>query len=170
MISLQTLSVVLAIATSAVRAQEGGIDTTLEAGNPAAETLQTFNKPTKSWSQWQPKPTYAYDDLPDRYMGDDRAPPADAGGFQWGDYQRKRGKWSISNADIAFLLSSPDQYGGNRCRQGEGSWHTNSTCQTAWLNDVNDWCVWGPHKAGLEVGVFEREALAYCTKGTHGTR
>lgn len=38
-------------------------------GNPEAATGQTFNKPTKSWEQWQPKPTYAYTNLPDQYLG-----------------------------------------------------------------------------------------------------
>lgn len=45
----------------------------------------------------------------------------------------------------------------NRCLQGEGSWHTNSSCQTAWLNSVDDFCLWGPPEAGVDVGSFERE-------------
>lgn len=49
-------------------------------------------------------------------------------------------------------------------------WHTNSTCQTAWINDVNDWCLFGPHLSGIAVGAFEREALTYCLSPTHGTR
>lgn len=80
------ISLAVALAASAalaVNAQESAAPITLEAGNPAAETGQTFNQPTKSWSQWQPKPTYAYSALPDRYMGDDRAPPVDEGGYQW---------------------------------------------------------------------------------------
>lgn len=107
---------------------------TVIAGNPSANTPQTFNQPTIPWSQWQPKPTYAYEGLPDQYMGPDRgAPVGGAGGFQW------------------------DQYGHNRCLQGDGAWHSNSTCQTGWINDVNDWCIWGPHVPGVEVGAFERE-------------
>ncbi|CAO1625170.1 unnamed protein product [Sympodiomycopsis kandeliae] len=135
----------LATALSVANAQSSSAPATIIAGNPSAETGQNLNKPTKSWQQWQPKPTYAFSDLPDQYMGPARAPPTDTG-FTW------------------------DQSGYNTCKQGEGQWHTNSTCQTAWLNSVDDFCIWGPPVAGVDVGTFEREAVAYCTKGTHGTR
>jgi len=38
-------------------------------GDPEALVPNNMNKPTKSWEQWQPKPTYALADLPDQYMG-----------------------------------------------------------------------------------------------------
>ncbi|PWN26027.1 hypothetical protein BDZ90DRAFT_246826 [Jaminaea rosea] len=116
-----------------------------QTGNPSAASGQSFNQPTKSWEQWQPKPTYAYSALPDRYMGDDRGKPTESG-YQW------------------------DQSGYNRCLQADGSWNANATCQTAWINAVDDWCIWGPPVAGTEVGSYERVAVAYCTKGNHGTR
>ncbi|PWN24162.1 hypothetical protein BCV69DRAFT_244504 [Microstroma glucosiphilum] len=113
-------------------------------GNPSAASGQTFNEPTSSWTQWQAKPTYAYTDLPDQYLGTTGNP--DSNGYV------------------------PPQEGYNRCLQGDGSWNSNSSCQTAWINSVDDFCLWGPPGEGEEVGSFERKAVAYCTKPTHGTR
>lgn len=107
-------------------------------GDPEALSGTMLNNPTKSWMQWQPKPTYAIDDLPDQYMGANRIP-----GY------------------------SEPQTGFNNC--ADEGWNQKSQCQTAWLNDVNDWCIWGPPDGG-EVGATERIAVAYCTTDTHGTR
>jgi hypothetical protein len=68
MSSLRTLLALtpLLAAISTVSAQNiSGAPT----GNPSAASGQTFNQPTSSWSQWQPKPTYAYTRLPDQYLG-----------------------------------------------------------------------------------------------------
>lgn len=110
--SLPLLSGALAlVALRGASAQQSGTT-----GNPSAATGQTFNQPTKSWEQWQPKPTYAYSALPDQYMGPDRGKPTE-NGYQW------------------------DQSGYNRCLQADGSWNANATCQTAWINAVDDWCI-----------------------------
>ncbi|CAE6532669.1 unnamed protein product [Rhizoctonia solani] len=62
--------------------------------------------------------------------------------------------------------SEKGQYGTNRC--GTESSQT-SNCQTAWINDVDDFCVWAPPNGG-EIGNTEREVVAYCTKSGRGTR
>ena len=85
-------------------------------GNPKAKVLDSHNKPTKPWAQWQPKPTYAYEDLPDKYMGDARGKPTPEG-FLW------------------------NQTGFNRCAQGDGMWNSQSLCQTAWINSLDDFGV-----------------------------
>lgn len=64
---------------------------------------------------------------------------------------------------------SEPQYGWNQC--AGDSWNQKSNCQTAYLNDVNDWCIWGPGPdTGLPVGSMERTMVAYCTTNKHGTR
>ncbi|UZJ54246.1 hypothetical protein CBS101457_003566 [Exobasidium rhododendri] len=111
---------------------------TLAQGDPEALTPNNKNKPTKAWTQWQPKPTYALADLPDQYMGANRIP----GGGE-------------------------PQSGWNQCVQNK--WNQKSQCQTAWINSINDWCIWGPPDGG-EIGSTERVAVAYCTTNKHGTR
>lgn len=108
-----------------------GLGVHAQSGNPSAATGQTFNQPTKAWSQWQPKASYAYSALPDQYMGPDRGKPL-ANGWSW------------------------DQSGFNRCLQGEGAWNSNSSCQTAWINSADDWCIWGPPEPNTPVANFER--------------
>lgn len=115
--------------------------TVLAQGDPEAAVAGTFNQPTKAWTQWQPKPTYALDKVPDQYMGANRVP-------------------SLPNGGEA-------QTGWNRC--AEGKWNQKSQCQTAYINDVNDWCIWGPPDGG-DIGSTERIAVAYCTTNKHGTR
>lgn len=113
----------------------------LAQGDPEATVPGDFNQPTKAWSQWQPKPTYALDKVPDQYMGANRVPSLPNGG--------------------------EPQSGYNRC--AENTWNQDSQCQTAWINDVNDWCIWGPPDGGT-IGATERVAVAYCTTDKHGTR
>lgn len=64
-------------ATAAVTVAIAGVKA--QTGNPSAATGLDLNRPTKSWSQWQPKPTYAYSSLPDQYMGEDRGKPTESG-------------------------------------------------------------------------------------------
>ena len=45
-----------------------------------------------------------------------------------------------------------------------------SKCQTAFINSIDDWCVWGPPEPNSEVGSTEGEAVAWCTKPGRGTR
>lgn len=62
--------------------------------------------------------------------------------------------------------SQAEQYGTNRCGTTSSQ---NSTCQTAWINSAQDFCLWAPPTLG-EIGVTEREEVAYCTKSGRGTR
>lgn len=119
----------LAMMVSAVAAQ----------GDPEALVPQNAGKPTKSWTQWTPKPTYALEDLPDQYMG---------------------GSNRVPN-------QTETQSGWNRCARNK--WNQQSKCQTAWLNSLEDWCIWGPPDGG-DIGSTERVAVAYCTTNKHGTR
>jgi hypothetical protein len=110
-------------------------------GDAAALVAGTKDNPTSSWQQWQPKPTYALEDLPQQYMGANRIPSLPNGG--------------------------EDQSGWNQCAQN--AWNQKSQCQTAHINDLQDWCIWGPPDGG-EIGSTERVAVAYCTTKKHGTR
>lgn len=107
-------------------------------GDPEALVAGTINNPTSSWQQWQPKPTYALEDLPQQYMGANRIP----GGGE-------------------------AQSGWNQC--ANDTWNQKSLCQTAYINDLQDWCIWGPPEGG-DIGSTERVAVAYCTTKKHGTR
>jgi hypothetical protein len=45
-----------------------------------------------------------------------------------------------------------------------------SLCQTAVINSIDDFCLWGPPAPNSEIGVIEGEAVAWCTKPGYGTR
>ncbi|KAG8994252.1 hypothetical protein FRB95_011077 [Tulasnella sp. JGI-2019a] len=45
-----------------------------------------------------------------------------------------------------------------------------SQCQTAFVNSISDFCLWGPDQPNGVVGDIEASSVAYCTDGTHGTR
>ncbi|KAG8767476.1 hypothetical protein FRC16_007354, partial [Serendipita sp. 398] len=62
--------------------------------------------------------------------------------------------------------SQNGQTGTNNCGTGSSA---SSLCQTLWLNSYDDFCLFGPPRTA-SIGDIEREAVAYCTKGTHGTR
>lgn len=60
------------------------------------------------------------------------------------------------------------QTGTNKC--GTDS-NQNSQCQNAYLNSIDDFCLWappGPQPA--EIGSSEAVVVSYCTKGGRGTR
>ncbi|KDQ24799.1 carbohydrate-binding module family 13 protein [Pleurotus ostreatus PC15] len=63
--------------------------------------------------------------------------------------------------------SESGQSGTNNC--GTGSSQT-SQCQTAWINDVDDFCLWAPPNPGSTIGDTEREEVAWCTKSGRGAR
>jgi hypothetical protein len=44
-----------------------------------------------------------------------------------------------------------------------------SMCQTLWMNDATDFCLWAPPTVG-NIGDTEREEVAWCTKSGRGTR
>ncbi|KAJ1030358.1 hypothetical protein NDA16_001267 [Ustilago loliicola] len=112
--------------------------------DPRATTDLNRNQPTKSWTQWQPKATYAYSELPDQYMGANRIESGE-GGTPGGE----------------------PQSGYNTCARD--TWNQDSKCQTAWINSLDDFCLWGPAEYGT-VGEKERSGVAYCTTDKHGTR
>lgn len=60
------------------------------------------------------------------------------------------------------------QSGYNLCNSTtEG---TSSMCQTAFINHLDDWCVWAPPTPGSTIGDTEHEEVAWCTKKGRGTR
>jgi len=46
----------------------------------------------------------------------------------------------------------------------------NSQCQTAFVNSIDDFCLWGSPIPNGEIGNIEASVVAYCTKPGHGTR
>ncbi|EIN08697.1 carbohydrate-binding module family 13 protein [Punctularia strigosozonata HHB-11173 SS5] len=58
------------------------------------------------------------------------------------------------------------QSGTNACG---GASSQSSMCQTAWINDADDFCLWAPPNVG-NIGDTEREEVAWCTKSGRGTR
>ncbi|KAG8817802.1 hypothetical protein FRC17_011085 [Serendipita sp. 399] len=60
------------------------------------------------------------------------------------------------------------QYGYNICNSTtEGP---TSLCQTAIINSIDDFCLWGPPEPNSLIGNVEGESVAWCTKPGHGTR
>jgi len=60
------------------------------------------------------------------------------------------------------------QFGYNRCNSTtEGQ---ESLCQTAMINSIDDFCLWGPPEPNSVIGNTEGEAVAWCTKPGRGTR
>jgi len=61
------------------------------------------------------------------------------------------------------------QTGTNQCGTGNNQ---TSQCQNAYINSVDDFCVYGPPEPGPNSGIgsIERIAVAYCIKGGYGTR
>jgi hypothetical protein len=45
-----------------------------------------------------------------------------------------------------------------------------SNCQTAFINNIDDWCLWGPTVPNSLVGDVEAASVAWCTTAAHGTR
>jgi hypothetical protein len=62
--------------------------------------------------------------------------------------------------------SENGQSGTNNCGTSSSQ---SSMCQTAWMNDADDFCLWAPPTVG-SVGDKEREVVAWCTKSGRGTR
>ncbi|KAF9259960.1 hypothetical protein L218DRAFT_1079615 [Marasmius fiardii PR-910] len=60
------------------------------------------------------------------------------------------------------------QYGYNICNSTTAG--ATSKCQTAIINSIEDFCLWGPPEPNSVVGNTEGEAVAYCTDPSHGTR
>ncbi|RDB27429.1 hypothetical protein Hypma_004079 [Hypsizygus marmoreus] len=65
-------------------------------------------------------------------------------------------------------LARGTQTGYNRCNSTtEGQ---SSLCQTAFINSVDDFCLWAPINPNSIVGNVEGEMVAWCTKAGRGTR
>ncbi|TDL25242.1 hypothetical protein BD410DRAFT_826540 [Rickenella mellea] len=65
--------------------------------------------------------------------------------------------------------SEQGQAGTNKCGTTSDQ---NSTCQNAYINAVDDFCLWAPPNpgAGSTIGETEREEVAWCLKSGYGTR
>jgi len=75
--------------------------------------------------------------------------------------------WNTGYSANALPQTSENgQSGTNAC--GTTSSQT-SKCQTAWINDVDDFCLWAPPSVGT-IGDTERDEVAWCTKSGRGTR
>ncbi|KAI0355847.1 hypothetical protein OH77DRAFT_267651 [Trametes cingulata] len=61
------------------------------------------------------------------------------------------------------------QSGTNQCGSGHDQ---NSMCQNAYINSLDDWCIFAPPQPGPDsvIGNTERIEVAWCTKDGHGTR
>ncbi|KAL0571286.1 hypothetical protein V5O48_010677 [Marasmius crinis-equi] len=70
--------------------------------------------------------------------------------------------------DTDVGLERGEQYGYNICNST--TLGQSSRCQTAIINSIDDFCLWGPPDPNSEVGSTEGEAVAYCTKPDYGTR
>lgn len=67
--------------------------------------------------------------------------------------------------DIPATTES-QQSGTNACGTSNSQ---DSMCQTAWINDADDFCLWAPPSPG-NIGDTEQEEVAWCTKKGRGTR
>ncbi|KAJ7589843.1 carbohydrate-binding module family 13 protein [Mycena floridula] len=75
--------------------------------------------------------------------------------------------WNVGyHIDHLPKTSEDNQYGTNDCGTTNSA---TSKCQTAWINSVNDFCLWAPPNVG-SIGDTEREEVAWCTKTGRGTR
>jgi hypothetical protein len=60
------------------------------------------------------------------------------------------------------------QFGYNRCNSTTEN--QQSLCQTAIINTIDDFCLWGPPKGPETIGDTEGEEVAWCSKAGHGSR
>jgi hypothetical protein len=60
------------------------------------------------------------------------------------------------------------QQGYNLCNST--TQNQNSLCQTAIINSLDDFCLWGPATANSLIANTEGECVAWCTKPNYGTR
>jgi hypothetical protein len=75
--------------------------------------------------------------------------------------------WNTGYMANALPKTSEDgQSGTNACGKTSSQ---SSNCQTAWINDVDDFCLWAPPSPGT-IGDTERVEVAWCTKSGRGTR
>jgi len=79
---------------------------------------------------------------------------------------------------VRLRLTSFDSYNKLPSKSESGQSGTNacgtkssqsSKCQTMWMNDADDFCLWAPPSVG-NIGDTERDEVAWCTKSGRGTR
>ncbi|KAG2361830.1 hypothetical protein BDR07DRAFT_1408471 [Suillus spraguei] len=65
--------------------------------------------------------------------------------------------------------SEQGQTGYNNCTTG---YSQTSECQNAYINTVQDWCIWGPPQPGPDsvIGNTEQIEVAWCMQSGYGTR
>lgn len=65
--------------------------------------------------------------------------------------------------------SEQGQAGYNNCTSG---YSQTSECQNAYVNTVQDWCIWGPPQPGPDsvIGNTEQIEVAWCMQSGYGTR
>jgi len=63
--------------------------------------------------------------------------------------------------------SESGQSGYNDCGTKDS---TSSKCQTAWINSVDDFCLFAPQSPNSVIGDTEQTEVAWCTKSGHGAR
>lgn len=65
--------------------------------------------------------------------------------------------------------SEQGQTGYNNCTAG---YNQTSECQNAYVNNIQDWCVWAPPQPGPDsvIGNTEQIEVAWCMQSGHGTR
>ncbi|KAF9043502.1 hypothetical protein BDZ89DRAFT_943726 [Hymenopellis radicata] len=71
--------------------------------------------------------------------------------------------------DTAPETSEEGQTGTNKCGNG---FNQTSMCQNAYLNGIDDFCLWAPPQPGADAGIgnTERIEVAWCLKEGYGTR
>jgi hypothetical protein len=71
------------------------------------------------------------------------------------------------NPNSLPAITETDQIGTNQCGTGNNQ---TSLCQNMYVNNVQDFCLWGPQVAGSVIGNVEQIVIAYCTHPNRGTR
>ncbi|KAI0317524.1 hypothetical protein OF83DRAFT_1083534 [Amylostereum chailletii] len=65
-------------------------------------------------------------------------------------------------------LARGNQTGYNRCNSTTEN--QQSLCQTSFVNDLTDFCLWAPQTPNSTISDTEGDEVAWCTKKGHGTR
>ncbi|CDS01656.1 uncharacterized protein SPSC_06558 [Sporisorium scitamineum] len=62
-----------------------------------------------------------------------------------------------------------NQAGSNQCTKW-GASSSSSLCQNVFINNANDFCLWGPINPNSQIGASEESVVSYCLKSGYGTR
>ncbi|GJE88853.1 hypothetical protein PsYK624_049400 [Phanerochaete sordida] len=89
------------------------------------------------------------------------------------------GTQPLTDKHFSYPTGIPEQVDPNDGTRGPQSGYNicNSTtegptsnCQTAFINHIDDWCVWAPPTGPTTIGESEGQEVAWCTKPGRGTR